>query len=177
MCQWRSCCWDYEPRLAAWDAAFSLNLATHFGRPFSFQKACGFRVTLARYLEICKRRWLTPVGVGPKIPEFFIFGFPPTSKARGTPREPLSFRSALRFCIAPIGTSLQIAAQLNYTFRHKGGENGFARISSGRWMPVRGGALSAKGLALDGLQLPLQGLPAFFRSGMVRVDDHARRGF
>ena len=35
MCQWRSCCWDYEPRLAAWDAAFSLNKATHFGWPFS----------------------------------------------------------------------------------------------------------------------------------------------
>jgi hypothetical protein len=44
--------------------------------------------------------------------------------------------------------------------------DGFARISSGRWMPVRGGALSAKGLALDGLQLPLQGLPAFLRSGI-----------
>jgi hypothetical protein len=27
-----------------------------------------------------------------------------------------------------------------------GGEDGFARFSSGRWMPVRGGALSAKGL-------------------------------
>jgi Glutathione-dependent formaldehyde-activating enzyme len=34
---------------------------------------------------------------------------------------------------------------------------------------VRGGALSAKGLALGGLQLPLQGLPAFLRSGMVHV--------
>jgi hypothetical protein len=28
-------------------------------------------------------------------------------------------------------------------------------------MPVRGGALSAKGLALDGLQPPLQGLQRF----------------
>jgi hypothetical protein len=44
-------------------------------------------------------------------------------------------------------------------------------------MPVRGGALSAKGLAVDGLQLPLQGLPAFLRSGMVYVDVRARRGF
>jgi len=40
-------------------------------------------------------------------------------------------------------------------------------------MPVRGGALSAEGLAPDGLQLPLQGLPAFFRSGMVHVDVRA----
>ena len=41
----------------------------------------------------------------------------------------------------------------------------------------RGGALSAKGLALTGLQLPLQGLPAFLRSGMVHVDVRARRRF
>jgi len=44
-------------------------------------------------------------------------------------------------------------------------------------MPVQGGALSAKGVAISGLQLPLQGLPAFLRSGMVHVDDRARRGF
>jgi hypothetical protein len=44
-------------------------------------------------------------------------------------------------------------------------------------MPVRGGALSAKSLALDGLQLPLQGLPALLRSGMVHVNVRARRGF
>ena len=44
-------------------------------------------------------------------------------------------------------------------------------------MPVRGGTLSAKGLAFDGLQLPLQGLPALHRSGMVHGDDRERRGF
>ena len=44
-------------------------------------------------------------------------------------------------------------------------------------MPVRGGALSAKGLAIDGLQLPLQGLPAFLRSGMLHIDDRAQREF
>jgi hypothetical protein len=44
-------------------------------------------------------------------------------------------------------------------------------------MPVQRGALSAKGLAFDGLQLPLQGLPAFLRSGMVHIDVRARRGF
>jgi len=44
-------------------------------------------------------------------------------------------------------------------------------------MPVRGGALSAKGLAPDGLQLPLQGLPAFLRSGMLHIDDRAQGGF
>jgi hypothetical protein len=60
---------------------------------------------------------------------------------------------------------------------HKGGEDGIASISSGRWMPVRVGALSAKGLAPDGLQLPLQGLPAFLRSGLVHIDDRAQRGF
>jgi hypothetical protein len=43
-------------------------------------------------------------------------------------------------------------------------------------MPVRGGALSAKGLAPDDLQLPLQGLPAFSgaawsMSMFVRDDD------
>src|SRR6516164_11677814 len=58
-----------------------------------------------------------------------------------------------------------------------GGENGFAKISSGRWMPVRGGALSAKGLAIHGLQLPLQGLPAFLRSGMLHIDDRGQREF
>jgi hypothetical protein len=31
-------------------------------------------------------------------------------------------------------------------FTTKRGRRRFARISSGRWMPVRGGALSAKGL-------------------------------
>src|SRR5262245_20818521 len=58
----------------------------------------------------------------------------------------------------------------------QGDQDGVAKISSGRWMPVRGGALSAKSLTLDGLQLPLQGLPAFLRSGMVHVDVPARRG-
>ena len=77
----------------------------------------------------------------------------------------------------PVG--LRVVAGLSekptcgYTFWRKGGEDGFARISCGRWMPMRGGALSAKGLAFDGLQLPLQGLPAFLRSGMFHVDDRA----
>ena len=35
MCLLRNRLLDYEPRLAAWDAAFSLNMATHFGWPFS----------------------------------------------------------------------------------------------------------------------------------------------
>jgi hypothetical protein len=32
------CYWDYEPRLAAWDAVFSLNLATYLGGLFFFFK-------------------------------------------------------------------------------------------------------------------------------------------
>jgi hypothetical protein len=40
-----------------------------------------------------------------------------------------------------------------------------------------GGALSAKGVTVGGLQLPLQGLSAFLRSSMVNIDDRARRGF
>jgi hypothetical protein len=42
---------------------------------------------------------------------------------------------------------------------------------------LRGGALSAKGLAIDGLQLPLQGLPAFLRGGMVHIDDLRNENF
>jgi hypothetical protein len=56
---------------------------------------------------------------------------------------------------------------------HKGGEDGFARIFSRRRMSVRGGALSAKSLPLDRLQLPLHGLPAILRRSMVYVDDRA----
>jgi hypothetical protein len=63
-----------------------------------------------------------------------------------------------------------LSISLRGTARHTGGEDGFAKISSGRRMPMRGGALSAKGFALDGLQLPLQGLPAFLRGGMFRDD-------
>ena len=84
----------------------------------------------------------------------------------------------------PVGRRRSLAfRKANYGFPQlnctsvQGGEDGFAKISSRRWMPVRGGALSAKSLAFDGLQLPLQRLPAFLRSGMVHVDVRARRGF
>ena len=57
-------------------------------------RACGLRATLANYLEICRRRWLTARLVLIRIPELFLWqDFP--QLARGDPREPLSFaRSA-----------------------------------------------------------------------------------
>src|SRR6516165_3838350 len=93
-----------------------------------------------------------------------------TLSSPGTGLFPIGPAAGSAFKKATCGSS---ATQLHLP----GGENGFAKISSGRWMPVRGGALSAKSLALDGLQLPLQGLPAFLRSGMLHIDDRAQREF
>jgi hypothetical protein len=51
---------------------------------------CGFTATLASYLEICKRHRLTPVGVGPKIPEL-DFGKPNFEGSRASLASLFSF--------------------------------------------------------------------------------------
>jgi hypothetical protein len=51
---------------------------------------CGFRATLARYLEICKPHSLTTVDVGPRMSEF-LHDIPNFEGSRAPSRASLSF--------------------------------------------------------------------------------------